>query len=144
MNPDQRDELYNNLINSGKVSEAEIGSLADFKAAIYDEASARQFHKNLMGSGIFGADEIGSEDDFYGSISSDFGGGDTMQPASPSPQRNVEKREPRDTYQQATNGMPVYEPGASVQTTVTLNSSSIMRQVILSQLIPQIPFLSSL
>lgn len=83
MNPDKRDELYNNLINSGKVSEAEIGSLDDFKAAITDEESARLFHQNLMGSGLFGADEIGSEDDFYSSISSDFAGTDVpQQPAT--------------------------------------------------------------
>ena len=87
MNPDKRDELYNNLINSGKVSEAEIGSLDDFKAAITDEASARLFHQNLMGSGIFSADEIGSEDDFYSSISSDFAGtAAPQQPATPAAQ----------------------------------------------------------
>ena len=83
MNPDKRDELYNNLINSGKVSEAEIGSLDDFKAAITDEASARLFHQNLMNSGIFSADEIGDEDEFYSSISSDFAGTDVpQQPAT--------------------------------------------------------------
>ena len=41
---DKRDQLYNNLINSGKVSEAEIGSLEDFKAAISDEAKTREFY----------------------------------------------------------------------------------------------------
>ena len=68
----KRDELYNNLINSGKISEDEIGTLAKFKAAITDEASARQFYRNLASSGIFGTDEIGSEDDFFLSIKSDF------------------------------------------------------------------------
>ncbi|MCR5588113.1 MAG: hypothetical protein K6F72_00695 [Bacteroidales bacterium] len=68
----KREELYDNLINSGKVCEDEIGTLAEFKAAITDEASARQFYRNLAGSGIFGIEEIGSEDDFYSSICSDF------------------------------------------------------------------------
>lgn len=83
---DKRDELYKNLIGSGKVTEAEIGTIDEFKAAITDEESARVFHKNLMGSGIFSADEIGSEDDFYGSIGSDFAS------AEPEQRKNGERR----------------------------------------------------
>lgn len=69
---DKRDELYDNLISSGKVTETEIGSKDDFKNALADEKSVREFYKNLSGSGIFSTDEIGSEDDFYGSVSADF------------------------------------------------------------------------
>lgn len=68
---DKRDVLYKNLLGSGRVSENEIGTLDQFKSAIKDEGSARQFHKNLLGAG-FTSDEIGSDDDFYNSISSDF------------------------------------------------------------------------
>lgn len=72
--------MYDNLINSGKVSEAEIGNRDEFKAAISDEAKTRQFYKNIIGSRLLTEDEIGSEDDFYGSISDDFA---TPQPQSP-------------------------------------------------------------
>lgn len=68
---DKRDILYKNLLGSGRVSENEIGTLDQFKSAIKDEGTARQFHKNLLGAG-FTSDEIGSDDDFYNSISSDF------------------------------------------------------------------------
>ena len=67
----KRKQLYDNLIGTGKVSDVEIGSLDEFRNAIKDEASARQFHKNLLGAG-FSKEEIGSEDEFYNSISSDF------------------------------------------------------------------------
>ena len=81
---DKRDQLYDNLINSGKVSEAEIGNRDEFKAAISDEAKTRQFYQNIIGSKLLTEDEIGSEDDFFGSISSDFapspGSGSTKQP----------------------------------------------------------------
>ena len=76
MTPDKRDQLYDNLIGSGRVSEKEIGTREDFKNAIKDEESSRQFYKNLSGSGLFTEGEIGTEDEFYGSISSDF----TQQP----------------------------------------------------------------
>ena len=69
---DKRDQLYDNLINSGRVSEAEIGNRDEFKAAIKDEAASRLFYNNIINSGALTADEIGSEDDFYNSISSDF------------------------------------------------------------------------
>ena len=66
MTPDKRDELYDNLIRSGKVTENEIGSKDDFKNAINDEQSSREFYRNL--TDLFTEDEIGSEDDFYGSV----------------------------------------------------------------------------
>ena len=69
---DKRDQLYDNLINSGRVSEDEIGNREQFKAAISDEATSRQFYNNIINSGVLTADDIGSEDDFYNSISSDF------------------------------------------------------------------------
>ena len=72
MASDKRDQLYTNLIGSGKVSEDEIGSLDEFKNAIKDEQSSREFYRNLSATGLFDEDEIGSEDDFYGSISDDF------------------------------------------------------------------------
>ena len=72
MTPDKREQLYDNLIGSGRVSANEIGSKEAFMNAIKDEASARQFHANLLNSGLFNEQEIGSADDFYGSISSDF------------------------------------------------------------------------
>lgn len=75
---DKRDQLYDNLINSGRVSEEEIGNRDEFKAAIKDEAASRQFYNNIINSGMLTADDIGSEDDFYDSISSDF--------AAPAPQ----------------------------------------------------------
>ena len=79
---DRRDQLYDNLINSGKVSEAEIGNRDEFKAAISDEAKTRQFYKNIIGSRLLTEDEIGSEDDFYGSISDDFATPQQQSPAS--------------------------------------------------------------
>lgn len=69
---DKRDVLYKNLMNSGKVSEREIGTIQQFKSAIKDEQTARQFHNNLLGAG-FTNKEIGSANDFYASVSSDFG-----------------------------------------------------------------------
>ena len=69
---DKRDQLYDNLINSGRVSEDEIGNREQFKNAISDEATSRQFYNNIINSGVLTADDIGSEDDFYNSISSDF------------------------------------------------------------------------
>ena len=82
---DKRDQLYDNLINSGKVGESEIGNRDEFKAAIKDEATSRQFYNNIINSGLLSSDEIGSEDDFFGSISQDFsvpspGPGSTKQP----------------------------------------------------------------
>lgn len=77
---DKRDQLYDNLINSGRVSENEIGNREQFKAAIKDEAASRQFYNNIINSGALTPDEIGTEDDFYGSISSDFA---TPQEAAP-------------------------------------------------------------
>ena len=74
--------MYDNLINSGKVSEAEIGNRDEFKAAISDEAKTRQFYKNIIGSRLLTEDEIGSEDDFYGSISDDFSTPQQQSPAS--------------------------------------------------------------
>lgn len=67
----KRQKLYDNLIGTGRVSDAEIGTLDEFRSAIKDEKTARQFHKNLLGAG-FDEDEIGTEDEFYNSISSDF------------------------------------------------------------------------
>ena len=67
---DRREQLYNNLLHSGKVTEDEIGTLDDFRSAIKDEASAKQFHKNLLG--VFNEDEIGDEKAFLGSIADDF------------------------------------------------------------------------
>jgi hypothetical protein len=72
MAPDKRDELYNNLINSGRVSENEIGTIDDFKAAITDEATAKEFHQNLLNSGIFTISDIGDAADFWLSIRDDF------------------------------------------------------------------------
>lgn len=81
---DKRDQLYNNLINSGKVSEAEIGNLDEFKSAISDEAKTREFYNNIIKSGLLTEDEIGNEDDFYGSISDDFASA-PQQPQAPAP-----------------------------------------------------------
>lgn len=81
---DKRDQLYDNLIGSGKVGEAEIGNREEFKAAISDEAKTRQFYNNIINSGLLSEDEIGNEDEFYNSISGDFssaaGPGSTKQP----------------------------------------------------------------
>ncbi len=75
---DKREVLYNNLINSGRVDESQIGSLDEFRNAIKDEGSARKFYANLRGAG-FGEDEIGDEDAFYSSIESDFAAGTTVK-----------------------------------------------------------------
>lgn len=69
---DKRDELYRNLINSGKVTEAEIGSIDDFKRAVYDKASAQYFYYKLMSTGLFTEAELGDAETFYQSIQSDF------------------------------------------------------------------------
>ena len=69
---DKRDILYNNLINSGKVTEKNIGTIDKFKESIKDEESARKFYRNLAKSGKFSTNEIGDEDKFYNSIKSDF------------------------------------------------------------------------
>ncbi|MBR1850088.1 MAG: hypothetical protein IJ789_01815 [Bacteroidales bacterium] len=120
MNPDKRDELYKNLIGSGKVSEAEIGSIDDFKTAVKDEGSAREFHKNLLGSGLFGEDEIGSEDDFFASIQDDFAERVGQQPTAEQPDTAgvaapdegagmaAMRREPKEVYRQAEGQVPVY------------------------------------
>lgn len=71
-NNSKRNILYYNLLGSGKVTESEIGTLSEFKAAIKDEASTREFYANLINSGLFSVEEIGNEDDFYDSICSDF------------------------------------------------------------------------
>jgi hypothetical protein len=67
---DRRTELYNNLINSHKVSSYEIGSLKEFKKAIHDEKSSQEFYRNI--SSIFTEEEIGTEEDFINSIKDDF------------------------------------------------------------------------
>ena len=74
---DKREELYNNLLKTGKVGPTEIGTLGQFRAAIKDESTAKAFHKNL--SGIFSADEIGDESAFVGSLKSDFAPASPMQ-----------------------------------------------------------------
>jgi len=68
----KRDELYYNLIKSDKVTEAEIGTLIQFKEFISDESQARKFHSNLIKSGLFSTSEIGNENEFYEAIRSDF------------------------------------------------------------------------
>ncbi|MCR5270566.1 MAG: strawberry notch family protein [Prevotella sp.] len=93
MAQDKREQLYHNLINSGKVTDQQIGSLDEFKAAIKDENTSRQFHQNLISSGVFSDQEIGSEDDFYNAISSDF--------AAPQPQAkpNIPTNNPMATIE---------------------------------------------
>ena len=88
MASDKRDQLYTSLIGSGKVSEAEIGSKDEFKNALKDEQSTREFYRNLSSTGLFDEDEIGKEDDFFESISSDF-----SQPSAPNVvQRSIQQR----------------------------------------------------
>lgn len=94
---DKRDQLYNNLINSGKVGEAEIGNLDEFKSAISDEAKTRKFYNNLINSGLLTEDEIGTEDDFYGSISDDF--------AAPQQQPLAQPQSPGSTKQPMLDAM---------------------------------------
>ena len=106
---DKRDQLYDNLINSGKVSEAEIGNREEFKSAISDEAKTRQFYQNIIGSKLLTEDEIGSEDDFFDSISSDFtqptpGPGSTKQPMM-----DAQMRQAAETPSPATAPAPLKE-----------------------------------
>lgn len=68
--PDKRTQLYYNLINSHKVTSYEIGSLNEFKKAVYDENTSREFYRNI--SSIFTEEEIGTEEDFINSIKDDF------------------------------------------------------------------------
>lgn len=67
---DKREQLYNNLLSTKKVTEEEIGSLEDFKSSIADETNARKFHKNLLN--VFDEDEIGDEEMFTSSLVDDF------------------------------------------------------------------------
>ena len=69
---DKRQQLYDLLLSTGKVSENEIGTLDEFRSVIKDENTTRQLYNHLMKSGLFSTNEIGSSDDFYASISSDF------------------------------------------------------------------------
>lgn len=99
MAPDKRDQLYDNLINSGKVTENEIGNREEFKNAVKDENSSRQFYKNLYNSGTFTEDELGTEDQFYDAISSDF-----SAPAA-EPEESVQESQPSfaDEFQDTIN-----------------------------------------
>ena len=67
----KREILYDNLIQSGRVSEYEIGTLDQFRNAIKDKRTADEFYNNLIDFGL-SEDEIGTADDFYKSIASDF------------------------------------------------------------------------
>ena len=68
----KRDELYWELISSGKVTEKEIGTLDEFKKAIYNEATTIEFYNNLIKSGLFSSNEIGTEEVFLSKIISDY------------------------------------------------------------------------
>lgn len=63
----KREILYDNLIQSGRVSEYEIGTLDQFRNAIKDKRTADEFYNNLIDFGL-SEDEIGTADDFYKSI----------------------------------------------------------------------------
>lgn len=69
---DQREQLYENLLKTGKTDIGEIGTIEQFKNAVIDEKSARELYDNLIGIGRLTEVELGSSDDFYHSIASDF------------------------------------------------------------------------
>ena len=91
MEPDNRDLLYDNLINSKKVTENEIGTRDQFKNYVYDEESTRQFYKNLSNSGKFNENDIGTEDQFYDILKSDFASPEDIPDTEPSDTTQVEQ-----------------------------------------------------
>ena len=123
MTPDKRDELYNNLINSGRVTENEIGKIDDFKAAIDNETHARLFYNNLRKSGIFSVDEIGEENDFVGSIADDF-----AQSATPTAQPTATAQQPTQRKTRYDVAQEQYEQGRQ-QTNATPISQTAMGSV---------------
>ena len=48
----KREILYDNLIQSGRVSEYEIGTLDQFRNAIKDKRTADEFYNNLIDFGL--------------------------------------------------------------------------------------------
>jgi len=67
-----REKLYNNLIGTGKVSEAEIGTKDDFVNSVTDVAGAKHLYQNLKSR--FDEEEIGDEGKFLTFITPDFSG----------------------------------------------------------------------
>lgn len=69
-NLSKREQLYNNLLATKKVTANEIGTKDEFLNALSSPDKVKQFHSNLLS--VFSEKEIGNNDDFYKSIESDF------------------------------------------------------------------------
>ena len=69
-NLSKREQLYNNLLATKKVTANEIGTKDEFLNALSSPDKVKQFHSNLLS--VFSEEEIGNNDDFYKSIESDF------------------------------------------------------------------------
>lgn len=119
MNPDNRERLYNNLINSGKVTENEIGDIEQFKSFVKDEESARRLYDNLMNSGKFDESEIGTSNQFYDFVKGDFSTPQQPQVYTPEdekplgPKKSAQQGE-RSPYQMAQGNTPTYNYGGQM------------------------------
>ncbi|NBK21847.1 MAG: hypothetical protein EOM68_07460 [Spirochaetia bacterium] len=77
MEENRRVKLYNNLINSGKVTESEIGTPEQFATALASKDKAIKFYGKVKD--IFTPQEIGTEVDFLSFLEPDYIG----QPTAP-------------------------------------------------------------
>lgn len=67
-----REKLYNNLIETGRVSEREIGKKEDFVNALGNPSGAKYVYDNLRSK--FDPEEIGDETKFLGFVTADYTG----------------------------------------------------------------------
>ncbi len=67
-----REKLYNNLIETGRVSEREIGKKEDFINALSNPSGAKYVYDNLRSK--FDPEEIGDETKFLGFVTADYTG----------------------------------------------------------------------
>jgi hypothetical protein len=67
-----REKLYNNLIETGRVSEREIGKKEDFINALGNPSGAKYVYDNLRSK--FDPEEIGDETKFLGFVTADYTG----------------------------------------------------------------------
>ncbi len=75
-------KLYNNIINSRKATQEEIGDFDTFNTLLKDSANAEKLYNNLIKLGRFSKEELGTEDEFLSNI-------DPVQPSQN--KENVEK-----------------------------------------------------
>jgi hypothetical protein len=68
----KREKLYDNLINSGLVSEKHVGTKETFLSRVNSAEKASAFYNNLINSGLVSEKHVGTEDAFLKSIMPDF------------------------------------------------------------------------